>query len=61
MLKKIGNFEVGKAAGKNNQGILHPIEAVKIKNKQCIGEDEIIKIEKKKVESKEEALKKKLD
>ena len=28
MLKKMGGFEVGKGIGKNNQGIIQPIEAV---------------------------------
>jgi hypothetical protein len=37
MLKMMGGFEVGKGVGKNNQGIVQPVEAVVKKDNTCLG------------------------
>lgn len=37
MLKMMGGFEVGKGVGKNNQGIVAPVEAVLKKDNTCLG------------------------
>ncbi len=37
MLKMMGGFQVGKGVGKNNQGIVQPVEAVIKKDNTCLG------------------------
>ena len=37
LLQKLGGFEVGQGAGKRNQGITAPVEAVINKDKACLG------------------------
>ena len=37
LLQKLGGFEVGQGAGKRNQGITAPVEAVINKDKTCLG------------------------
>ena len=38
MLKMMGGFQIGQGVGKNNQGIINPVEAVNRKDNKCLGE-----------------------
>lgn len=37
LLKMMGGFEVGKGIGKNNQGIVNPVEAIVKSDNKCLG------------------------
>ena len=37
MLKNMGGFQIGHGVGKNNQGILNPVELKKGKGNECLG------------------------
>ena len=37
MLEKMGGYKLGQGVGKNNQGILNPIETVTVENKGGLG------------------------
>jgi len=39
LLEKMGGYKVGQGIGKNNQGILNPVEAVAKKDKSGLGKD----------------------
>lgn len=38
----MGGFEVGKGIGKNNQGIINPVEAVMKSDNKCLGNGQFV-------------------